>query len=107
MKAATSAMAATNFEWRLHALHADSRSVAIDFSRRAATYQIARRMIERIAIGSGDRIETRKPPAVVRKPPLTAKRTATAISAAEIQRKARLPRCLVCLSAYFFGIVQK
>ena len=47
-------------------------------------------MAETIAIGSGDRMEMRRPPTVVRKPPLTARITATTQVPPQIARKARL-----------------
>jgi hypothetical protein len=67
----------------------------------------------RNAIGSGDRAEMRRPPTVVRKPPLTARMTEAAASAAAIPRMMRLfsdevllARWPVGLTAYFLGIVQ-
>jgi hypothetical protein len=73
--------------FRSTAPHVPSRSAAIAPSRRASASHAAAEMSAAIDAASGDRAEIRKPPTVVRKPPLTAKTTATTISAVARIRK--------------------
>src|SRR6187431_3367316 len=75
-------------------LQIEARSEAIDCCRRAADSHIDAFSSAIITIGRGDRAEMRRPPTVVRKPPLTATMTATATRTAANPRNAFLFRCL-------------
>ena len=80
--ALATAIATTGSDRRVRNFHAASRSDSIVCSRRARAYHSDPLMKARNAIGSGDRAEIRRPPTVVRKPPLTARITAVAASTA-------------------------
>ena len=74
-------------ECRSIASQAPSRSPAIARSRRASASHAPPAISAASEAASGDRAEIRKPPTVVRKPPLTAITTATTTSVAVMARR--------------------